>query len=96
MIVSFSDKATEDLYHGRQTSRVRRFPQTILSKALRKLDVIRAAHNIQDLRMPPGNRLEMLKGVYAGWYSIRVNQQWRIVFQWESDSAHNVMLTDYH
>ncbi|MBV7335270.1 type II toxin-antitoxin system RelE/ParE family toxin [Chloroflexi bacterium TSY] len=96
MIVSFGDKATEDLYHGRQTSRVRRFPQTILSAALRKLDVIRAAHNLQDLRMPPGNRLEMLKGDYAGWHSIRVNQQWRIVFQWESDGAHNVMLTDYH
>ena len=96
MIASFGDRATEDLYHGRQTSRVRRFPRTILSAALRKLDVIRATRQIQDLRMPPGNRLELLKGDYAGWYSIRVNQQWRIVFRWESDGAHDVMLKDYH
>lgn len=57
MIRSFSDAATEDLYHGRQTSRVRRFPQTILTAALRKLDVLAAAHELVDLRMPPGNHL---------------------------------------
>ncbi len=62
MIRSFSDAATEDLYHGRQTSRVRRFPPTIITIALRKLDVLSAAHELVDLRMPPGNRLEALKG----------------------------------
>ena len=96
MIASFGDRATEDLYHGRKTSRVRRFPHNMLPAALRKLDVIRAAHRLQDLRVPPGNRLESLKGEYAGWHSIRVNQQWRIVFRWEDDAAHGVMLTDYH
>lgn len=96
MIASFGDKATEDLYHGRRTRRVRRFPPDILPSALRKLDMIRAANAIQDLRSPPGNRLEMLKGDYDGWYSIRVNQQWRIVFWWEGDSANDVELMDYH
>ncbi len=96
MIASFGDAATEDLYHGRKTSRVRRYPATILAAALRKLDVLRAAHRLQDLRSPPGNRLEALKGDYAGFYSIRVNDQWRLVFRWENDAAHEVLLVDYH
>ncbi len=96
MIASFGDVATEDLYHGRQTNRVRRFPQRIVAAALRKLDVLRAAHQLQDLRSPPGNRLEALKGDYAGYYSIRVNQQWRLVFRWEGDTAYDVSLVDYH
>lgn len=88
--------ATEDLYHGRKTSRVRRFPESIVPAALRKLDVIRAAHRLQDLRSPPGNRLEALRGNYDGYYSIRVNDQWRLVFRWEGDAAHMVSLIDYH
>lgn len=88
--------ATEDLYHGRKTSRVLRFPESIVHAALRKLDVIRAAHRIQDLRSPPGNRLEALRGNYEGYYSIRVNDQWRLVFRWEGDAAHMVSLIDYH
>jgi proteic killer suppression protein len=75
MIASFGDLATEDLYHGRQTSRVRRFPPNIVAAALRKLDVLRAAHSLQDLRSPPGNRLEVLKGDYLGYCCIRVNAQ---------------------
>ena len=96
MIASFGDLATEDLYHGRQTNRVRRFPPNIMAAALRKLDVLRAAHRLQDLRSPSGNRLEALKGDYLGYYSIRVNEQWRLVFRWENDSAHAVSLVDYH
>jgi proteic killer suppression protein len=96
MIASFGDKATEDLYHGRRTNRVRRIPPDIVSAALRKLDVIRSAYQLQDLRSPPGNRLEALSGNYAGFYSIRVNQQWRLVFRWENDSAYDVSLIDYH
>ena len=96
MIVSFGDEATADLYHNRQTSRVRRFPHDILSRAIRKLDVLNAAHRLMDLRSPPGNRLETLSGDWAGYHSIRVNQQWRIVFRWQENNAHNVRLVDYH
>ena len=96
MIQSFGDPATEDLFHGRQTRRIRRFPPDIIQVALRKLDMINTAHRLQDLRVPPGNRLEALKGEFQGFYSIRVNDQWRIVFQWSNNVAYSVSLTDYH
>lgn len=94
-IHSFGDPATADLYHGRSTSRVRRFPQDMSAVALRKLDIINAAHRLDDLRSPPGNRLEALKGDLEGLHSIRVNKQWRIIFRWEN-GANEVFLTDYH
>ena len=94
-IQSFQDSATADLYHGRTTSRVRRFPNDILKVALRKLDVLNAAHKLDDLRSPPANRLEALKGDLAGFHSIRVNNQWRIIFRWDS-GAQDVALVDYH
>jgi proteic killer suppression protein len=97
-IRTFRDAATADLYHGRNTSRVRRFPPDIMRTALRKLDVLNAAHRWDDLRSPPANRLEALRGELAGFHSIRVNdqwRQWRIVFRWEN-GAHDVSLTDYH
>ncbi len=96
MIHSFGDAATEDLYHGRKTSRARRFPQTIILTALRKLDVINAARELVDLRMPPGNRLEALKGDQEGFYSIRINDQWRIIFRWANGGANEVSIIDYH
>ena len=96
MILSFGDRATEDFYHGRITSRVRRFPSEVQRIALRKLDMINAAYRLEDLREPPGNRLKVLKGDLAGYYSIRVNDQWRVVFRWENNNAHEVWLTDYH
>ena len=96
MIVSFGDDATADFFHGRDTHRVRRFPATIRSVALRKLDMLNAAYRLIDLREPPGNRLESLKGDLAGYYSIRVNEQWRIVFRWEDSNVHGVSLRDYH
>jgi len=96
LIRSFGDPATEDLYHGRQTNRVRRFPSTMIPAALRKLDVINGAHELIDLKMPPGNRLEALKGDLEGYYSIRINDQWRIIFRWESGGAHQVAIRDYH
>ena len=95
-IRSFGDSATADLYHGRNTSRARRFPQSIVSAALRKLDVVNAAHKLDDLRSPPGNRLEALKGSRAGQHSIRVNDQWRICFRWQGEDAHEVEIVDYH
>jgi len=94
-IRSFRDSATEDLFHGRKTSRVRRFPSDIVRVALRKLDVLNGAHRLDDLRSPPANRLEALRGDLAGFYSIRVNDQWRLIFRWE-DGVHDVSLTDYH
>ncbi len=68
----------------------------IIRLALRKLDMLNAADRINDLREPPGNRLEALKGDFAGYHSIRVNDQWRIIFQWKDNNAHEVSLTDYH
>ena len=94
-IRSFGDTATADLYHGRNSSRVRRFPQNIVSAALRKLDILNAAHKLDDLRSPPGNRLEALKGDLEGFHSIRVNDQWRITFRW-NDGVQDVSLLDYH
>lgn len=95
MIVSFGDRATEDLYHNRPTSRVRRFPSDLVEIALVKLDMLNAAASIQDLRSPPGNRLEALKGDRRRYHSIRVNDQWRLVFRWSGNNAHEVRLTDY-
>lgn len=96
MIVSFGDRATEDLYHNRPTSRARRFPHDIVEVALVKLDMLYGAATVQDLRSPPGNRLQALKGELTGFHSVRVNDQWRLVFRWEGNNAYEVRLTDYH
>lgn len=96
MIHSFTDAATEDLYHGRETARVRKLPTDVRSAALRKLDLLNAAVRIDDLASPPGNRLERLSGDRKGFWSIRVNDQWRIVFRWDEGSAADVALADYH
>lgn len=95
MIASFGDRATEALFHG-HTSRARRVPPDIRSTALRKLDMINAAHELGDLRSPPGNRLEPLKGTLKGMHSIRINDQWRVVFRWTAGDAHDVAIVDYH
>lgn len=96
MIASFGDQGTADLYHGASTRRARAFPNDIVASALRKLDLLEAAHSLTDLRSPPGNRLESLRGKWRGLHSIRVNDQWRIVFRWSESSAHDVRLVDYH
>lgn len=96
MIVSFGDPATEALYHGTADRRTRRFPRDIVKAALRKLDMLAAAAVLEDLRVPPGNRREALKGHLAGEHSIRVNDQWRLVFRWTPQGPANVRLTDYH
>lgn len=96
MIVSFGDRATEDLFHGRRTRRARGFPNDIVVTALRKLDSLNAAHALGDLRSPPGNRLEPLRGDWRGFHSVRVNEQWRIIFRWAEAAAHDVRLIDYH
>ena len=96
MIVSFGDRVTEALFHGAPAAAVRRVPTAIRARAARKLDMLNAAASVQDLRAPPGNRLESLTGDLAGFHSVRVNEQWRIVFRWEADGAHEVRIADYH
>lgn len=96
MIVSFSDRATEDLFHGRASRRALRFPRDIVAAALVKMDLRNAAASALDLRSPPGNHFEALKGDLKGFHSIRVNDQWRLVFRWDGSNAHEVRLDDYH
>jgi len=96
VIESFGDAATEDLYHGRFTARARRIPAEIVRTACRKLDLINAAHLLDDLRIPPGNRLEALSGKAKGLHSIRINDQWRISFRWNGGLVQAVTILDYH
>ncbi|MHB0929326.1 MAG: type II toxin-antitoxin system RelE/ParE family toxin [Candidatus Nanopelagicales bacterium] len=96
MILSFGNKVTEALYNGLDTKAVRHLPHDIIQKTLNKLDVLNGAHDLLDLRSPPGNRLEALRGDLSGYYSIRVNNQWRIIFRWKDGNAYEVQLTDYH
>ena len=96
MIASFGDRVTSDLYNGISSSRVRRLPSEILDTALLKLDVLNAAQSLKDLRSPPGNRLELLKGDLQGFHSIRITRQWRIIFRWQASNAHDVKIVDYH
>jgi proteic killer suppression protein len=96
MIVSFGNKATEALFHGEGGKSSRRIPPDIRRVAVRKLDLLNAAGRLDDLKAPPGNRLEALKGELRGKQSIRINDQWRIVFRWEDGDAHDVEIDDYH
>lgn len=96
MIISFGNKATSDLYNGISTSRVRKLPTQIIESALYKLDILNAVRSLDDLRSPPGNRLEALRGDFSGFHSIRINAQWRIVFRWQDANAHDVQIIDYH
>ena len=93
MIISFRDQDSERLFHG---ERSRRLPPDIQRVAQRKLAVLDAAEMLQDLRVPPGNRLERLVGDRRGQYSIRVNDQWRVCFRWVGADAFDVEITDYH
>ena len=96
MIASFSDAPTEALYHGGRSSRFRSIPPQIRDAALRKLDVLDAAVQLDELKSPPGNHLEALTGNLAGFHSIRVNRQWRVIFRWRDGDAFDVAIVDYH
>ena len=96
MIRSFGNKSTEDFYHGRRTSHARRIAASLRSAAVRKLNLINAAAVIEDLRVPPGNRLEKLSGELKDYHSIRINDQWRVIFRWSDGGADEVELIDYH
>lgn len=96
MIESFGNRLAEDLFFDRTSKDVRRFPPDLKRAARRKLLYIHDAAELVDLRLPPGNRLETLKGNLAGYYSIRINDQWRVIFQWVGGYAKNVQIVDYH
>lgn len=96
MILNFADKATEDIYNGLDSKSGRRIPQPVWRVAVRKLDMLNAAYDLRDLRVPPANRLEALKGKWKGYHSIRINEQYRIVFKWIDVNAKDVLITDYH
>lgn len=93
MIYSFADRETERIWSGRRS---RRLPPDIQPAALRKLRMLNQARVLDDLRVPPGNRLEALKGARAGQYSIRINAQWRICFVWTAGGPDHVEIVDYH
>ncbi len=92
MIQAFADKDTQKLFDGEAVNKFRKLERIIR----RKLEMIHASTSVQDLRSPPGNRLEKLGGDRIGQYSIRVNDQWRICFEWRDGNAHAVEIIDYH
>ncbi|HJN44720.1 MAG TPA: type II toxin-antitoxin system RelE/ParE family toxin [Vicinamibacterales bacterium] len=96
MILSFADDTTVDLFRERNTRRARRIPREVWRAVQRKLKAVDVAARLDDLRIPAGNRLERLKGEHAGRHSIRVNDQYRVTFRWESGHAYEVKVEDYH
>ncbi len=93
MIRSFRGKETECIWQGEVS---RRFPRPMQEVARRKLRMLNNAQDLSDLRVPPGNRLESLRGDRKGQYSIRINEQWRVCFRWSGGNAHDVEIVDYH
>jgi toxin HigB-1 len=96
MIVSFGDKTTEDIFHDDDTKAARRISQALWTRVQAKLDLLNASATQEDLRVPPSNRLEKLRGDWAGFYSLRVNDQYRVVFRFVRGAAIDVRCTDYH
>jgi toxin HigB-1 len=97
VIVSFGDKGTEDVFDGRETKGARKAcPSDLMRVARRKLDQLNQAAALGDLRVPPSNHLEKLKGEREGQYSIRINDQWRVCFWWTDKGAEDVEIVDYH
>jgi proteic killer suppression protein len=93
MIISFGSKETEKIWNG---ERVPKLPLEVQSVGRRKLRMLHNSQNIADLRIPPSNRLEKLSGNLKEFYSIRINDQWRIIFQWSNGQASKVEILDYH
>jgi toxin HigB-1 len=96
MIESFGNRLAEDLFFDRRSRETRAFPPELLRVARRKVLYLHDAAELDDLRVPPGNRLEPLKGRWKGYHSIRINDQWRLVFRWEQGHARDVTVVDYH
>jgi len=96
VILSFGDKTTEDIYNGHDTKAARRISRSLWERIQIKLDLVNAVLSLQDLRSPPANRLERLRGDLSGFHSIRVNQQYRLIFRFEDGNCRDVQCTDYH
>ena len=96
MLTSFANQLAEDLFYDRKSRETRRFPNELRRVARRKLLYLHEAANLSDLKVPPGKRLEALKGDLRGYYSIRINDRWRLVFCWNRGQAENVQIVDYH
>lgn len=96
MIESFGNRLAEDLFADRRSKVARRFPPGLYRVARRKLLYLHDAAALSDLRAPPGNRLEALRGDWKGYHSIRINDQWRVVFRWSAGIATDVRVVDYH
>ncbi len=93
MIISFGNKETEKIWEG---ERVSGLPNEIQEKGRRKLRMINNSQDLRDLQVPPSNKLEKLKGDLKAYYSVRINDQWRIIFKWEASFASEVSIVDYH
>ena len=96
MIETFGDALAADLFDDRRTRATGVFPPELRRAARRKLLYLHDAVELRDLRVPPGNRLEGLKGDWKGFHSIRINNQWRVVFRWKGGNAFDVQIADYH
>jgi len=96
MIRSFGDKTTKDIYDGINSRYARKLPTSLYAKIRRLLDQINSAPSVDVLKMPPGNRLEKLRGDLKGFWSLRITDQWRILFKWEGNDADEVKIADYH
>jgi toxin HigB-1 len=96
MIESFGNALAEDLFDDKRTRVTRSFPPELRRAARRKLLYLHDAAELRDLRVPPGNRLEGLKGDWKGFYSIRINDQWRVIFRWQGGNAFGVRIINYH
>ncbi len=96
MLRSIADRLTQDVYDATNSRYSRKLPRQLHAKARRLLDQINAAPGLEFLRTPPSNRLEKLRGNLASYWSLRINDQWRIIFKWESGDASEVKITDYH
>lgn len=96
MIRSFGDELTDNIFNGLSDRTTRRMDRELLRQIKRRLDVLNAAKRIEDLMLTPSNRFHSLSGNLEGYYAVSVNNQWRIVFSWENNEAHNVVLKDYH
>ena len=96
MIASFGDELSSDLFDDRHTRSTRAFPTELRRVARRKLLYLHDATELKDLRVPPGNRLEKLSGKWQGFHSIRINDQWRLLFRWSEGNPGDVRIVDYH
>ena len=96
MIESFGNRLAEDLFFDRRSRDTRAFPPELMRVARRKVLYLHDVAELDDLRVPPGNRLELLKGRWKGYHSIRINDQWRLMFRWEQGHAQDVTVVDYH